>query len=406
MTPPSLPVAVLLLLAGVQFTNIMDFMVMMPLGPQLMRVLKIGPAEVGRLISSYEWTSALCGVAAAFFIDKFPRKGALLACYAGFIFGTAGCALADDYTTLLVMRALAGAFGGLLGSLVMAFAADVSPPQLRGSAMGMVMAAFSVASVLGVPVGLWLATRYSWQFAFWLVAGMATLLWALALVRLPRPAVAPRAAGAGNAFFSVVRQPNALLALSLIMLLVASHFTVVPFMSPYLVRNVGLTEAQLPLIYLTGGALTLFTTPWIGRLVDRLGRVRVLAVLTVIATGVILLVTHMPPWPLFAVLAAAGGFFIFGAGRFVPGQAILSTAVSPAERGAFMSLSSAARDFTAGCIALLAGHVVWEDGGGKLHGFSRLGWLAVAAGALSLWIASRVRVVESGAPVSAAAVEG
>ncbi|WP_375438196.1 MFS transporter [uncultured Hymenobacter sp.] len=132
----------LALLAAVQFTNILDFVIMMPLGPQLMPALGIVPRQFGLVISAYTFSAGATGLAAAF-LDRFNRKTALLALYLGFGLGTVACALAPTYHWLVAARALTGAFGGVLGSLVLAIVGDAVPESRRGQAIGLGSPLFS-----------------------------------------------------------------------------------------------------------------------------------------------------------------------------------------------------------------------------------------------------------------------
>jgi DHA1 family inner membrane transport protein len=385
----------LLLLAAVQFTHIMDFMIMMPLGPQLMRELEIGPGQFSALVAAYTLSAGTVGLCAAPFIDRFDRRTLLLWTYAGFIVGTLACALSHSFHALLASRAFCGAFGGVSGSIVLAVVSDIVPPERRASGMAIVMTAFAVAAALGVPFGLFLAQQYQWETPFFLMAGIAAVIWLL--LRLGMPPVRGHLhheAGNVRAFFKLLRDPNAGRALLFMSALVCGHFAVIPFFSPYIVSNIGLPEKQLFLVYLVGGVLTVFTAPLVGRLADRYGRKRVLTVLVSVACLVTLVLTNAGHMPLWGVLTLTGFFFVFASGRFGPGQAIMSLAVQPRQRGAFMSLSACTRDLTSGLTSTVGGWVVSMAPSGQLLHFNWLGWLAVAASLLSLWLAYRVRANE------------
>src|SRR5215813_8889667 len=175
----------LLLLAAVQFTHIMDFMILMPLGPQLMRDLLIGPGQFSALVAAYTISSGVVGLLAAPFIDRFDRRNVLLLAYAGFIGGTVSCAFSQNFTSLLAARALSGAFGGLSSSMVLAIIGDVVPAERRATGVGVVMTAFSLAAALGVPFGLRLAQLFRWEAPFYFLAGLGLLIWVMALLQLP-----------------------------------------------------------------------------------------------------------------------------------------------------------------------------------------------------------------------------
>ncbi|MES2709048.1 MAG: MFS transporter [Verrucomicrobiota bacterium] len=387
----------LLLLAAVQFTHIMDFMIMMPLGPQLMRQLAINPHQFAWLVSIYTWSSGIAGMIATLHVDRFDRRPMLLVMYAGFALGTLACALSHSYEQLMAARIISGAFGGVSAALVMTIVSDVVPPARRAAGIGIVMTAFSVASALGVPAGLFLAQRFDWESPFIFIAITAALMWVVALLGIPSlrgHVSAGEATGKWRNLMSLVWNRNVQWSLLLISCMMAAHFTIIPFLSPYLVSNVGLPESSLSLVYLTGGVLTIFTGPIVGRWADRYGRWRIYAVMTVVASAVILTLTNAPPLSQWVVLVLAGFFFVFASGRFVPGQAITSLAVAPAQRGAFMSFSSCIRDLVAGAVSGVGGMIVTRTGeSGPLQGYHVLGWIAVASGLFSLWVARRVREV-------------
>jgi len=396
--------SLLFLLAAIQFTHITDFMIMMPLGPQLMRDLDIGPAQFGALVSAYTISAGLVGLATAPFMDRFDRRVLLLWTYAGFVLGTVACGLSHHFATLLASRAVCGAFGGISGALVMAIVSDVVPPARRATGMGIVMTAFAVAAALGVPFGLFLAQRYEWEAPFFFLAVAAGLIWLLVLAGMPpvRGHLEHTGVSVLREFVSLLRNSNVGRALLFMASMVFGHFAVIPLLSPYLVTNVGLREKDLLLVYFCGGVATVFTAPIVGRLADRHGRHRVFTCLVAVACLVTLALTHAGRMPLWRVLTLTVLFFIFASGRFGPGQAIMSLAVRPRQRGAFMSLSACTRDLTSGITTAVGGWIVSPTPTGELLHYNWLGWMAVAASLLSLWLARRVQPSET-APVLALA---
>lgn len=387
----------LLLLAAVQFAHIMDFMIMMPMGPQLMRELAIGPAEFASLVSGYTWSAGLVGLVATAFVDRFDRRPLLLVMFGGFVMGTLACALSRSFEALLVSRIISGGFGGVSGALVMTIVADVVPPARRAAGIGIVMTAFSVASALGVPAGLFLAQQYEWETPFFLIAAVGAVMWVIALRGVPSlrgHLAAGPLVNRWQAMLELGLNRNVQWALLFMTAMVGAHFTVIPFMSPYLVANVGLEEKQLFLVYLTGGILTIFSGPMVGRWADRLGRRKVYTLVTLAACAVLLVLTHAPRLTVGPVLVLAGFFFVFASGRFVPGQAITSLAVAAPQRGAFMSLSACVRDLVSGVVSSLGGLIVSRPNPtGPLEGYHWLGWIAVGCGLISLWLARQVKEV-------------
>ncbi len=394
------------MLAAVQFTHIVDFMILMPLGPQLMRDLHIGPGRFSALVAAYTVSSGVVGLLVSPFVDRFDRRKLLLFAYGGFIFGTLFCALSTSATTLLMGRALSGTFGGLSLAMVMSIIGDVVPPERRAAGMGIVMTAFSAAAALGVPFGLKLAQMFRWEAPFFMLAGMACVIWITAFLRLPpvRGHLEHHKDDPTRAFRELLRDANAGRALLFMTATVFGHFIIIPLLSPFYVGNTGLPEKDLFLVYLTGGVLTVFTAPKVGKLADSLGRRNVFTVLVVVASGVVLWIANSGHLPVWAVMIQAGLFFIFASGRFIPGQAIMTLAVPASRRGAFMSLSGCSRDLAMGVASTVAGWVVTQEPSGRLNHFQWLGWMAVASAVLSVWLARHVRVNEAAAvPGSAAA---
>ena len=388
--------SLLWLLAVVQFTHIVDFMILMPLGPQLMRDLHIGPAHYTALVAAYTVSSSVVGLLTAPFIDRFDRRKLLLLAYAGFIAGTLACAMSLNTTTLLAARALSGAFGGLSISMVTSIIGDVVPPERRAAGVGIVMTAFSVAAAVGVPFGLQLAQYLRWEAPFFVLAAIASMVWTIAFMRLPPVRGHLENDKAAGAFAELLRDANAGRALLFMAAMVMGHFAVVPLLSPYLVYNIGLPERDLFLVYFTGGVFSIFTAPRIGKLADRFGRLRVFSGLVAVASAVTLSITYSGPLPLWAVLVLSGAFFVFASGRFVPGQAIMTLAVPAPRRGAFMSLSGCARDLAMGVTSSMGGWIVTKTPTGALENFHWLGWIAAGMGLVSVWLGSRVRVNDIG----------
>ncbi|HEY5894242.1 MAG TPA: MFS transporter [Chthoniobacterales bacterium] len=386
----------LLLLALVQFTHIMDFMIMMPLGPQLMRVLSLTPGQFGSLISSYTLTSGLIGLLVSPFIDRFGRKRLLLWTYAGFGLGTLACALSHDAGSLLLARAVCGMFGGISNVLVMVITADVVPPERRATAMGIIMTAFSAAAAFGVPFGLQLAQWFTWETPFFLLAAISAGVWMLLALLLPpmRGHLAGNGADVMRSFVELLRSSNVGWALLFMVAMVGGHFVMIPFLSPHLVLNMGLPERDLSLVYFVGGIATVFSAPTIGRLADRHGRKEVFTVVVLVACVVVLAIANSGPLPVVGVLTLTLLLFVFASGRFVPGQAIVSLAVPARQRGTFMSLSACSRDVVSGVSATLGGLIV-GGAGGSLTGFRWLGWVAVGMSLVSLWLVRKVESAET-----------
>lgn len=386
----------LLLLAVIQFTHIIDFVIMMPLGPQLMRVFSISPKEFSFLVSAYTFSAAVSGFISTLFIDKFDRKNALLGLYGGFIIGTFCCAIAPNYQMLLLARILAGAFGGVIGALVFAIIGDAIPEERRGAATGKVMAAFSAASIAGVPVGLYLASRMNWHAPFYALTFLSLGVLVVAYLLLPAMrghltnAVRTKPLGVVG---DILRNSNLLWALALMVILTLAGFTIVPFISPYLVANVGFSETDLPFMYLFGGLATVVTSQLAGRLSDRYGKQKIFVYTALFSLIPILLLTQLKPASHYLIFTVTTLFFIGFGARFVPAMSLITSSVRPKQRGSFMSFNASIQQMAAGLSAFLSGLIIEKTTAGTLLHFDQIGYLAAGATLLCIFIIRRLKVV-------------
>lgn len=388
----------LLLLAGVNFTHIMDFMILMPLGPQLMRIFNIEPREFGFLVSAYNFAAGAAGFLGAFFLDRFDRKKALLAAYAGFTVGTLACALAPTYLFLVTARSLAGVFGGVLGAIVMSIVSDSIPSVKRGRAMGLIMASFSVASVFGVPMGLFLANHFNWHAPFLFVGIAAALIGFVLFFVLPamnshKTSVESRPTPV-HVLARVAQDSNQLRALGLTVLMMFGQFLIIPFLSPTMVSNGGLREDQLPLIYMFGGGLTIFTSPWIGRMSDRFGRAQMFLIFTVLILIPYGLLTQMSRSSLAYILSITTMFFVVSNGRFVPAWAMITSTVKAEARGSFLSLNSCVQSIASGTAAFSASLIVSKGQDGVLMNFDKVGYISIAIGLVASFVGIKLLPVK------------
>lgn len=386
----------MVLLAGINFTHIMDFMIMMPLGPQFKRIFGIGPEMWSAVISSYTFAAAISGIAAIFFLDFFDRRKALIFLYAGFIISTVLIGFANSIEMLLAARALTGLFGGIIGALVLAIVGDVVPNHDRGKAIGIVMTGFSAAASLGVPLGLFLGTKFGWHFSFFMIAGFSTILFGFVLKLVPsidshRKEKGTRLKSSLTALKYVLRDSNQLRAFGFTLLIVFGQFSIIPFISPYMVSNVGFEEIELTYIYLLGGSLTVFSSPLFGRLADRLGRLRTFLILMLISLIPIYAITHMTPQPIWYVLIFSGMFFVFASGRMVPASAMIIGTAHPNYRGTFMSLRSSLLSLGQGIAAFCAGLIMVERPDGSFGNFAIVGYIGIATSVLSYLVLRKIK---------------
>ncbi|WP_111671480.1 MFS transporter [Algoriphagus litoralis] len=389
--------AILWTLAAINFIHIVDFMILMPLGPQLMRIFDIGPSEFSLLVSSYTFSAGISSFFGAFFLDRFDRKKILIWVYVGFTVGTLGCALSPSYPVLLAARVISGVFGGLTSALILAIIGDVIPDERRGRAMGLVMAAFSFASVMGVPLGLFLASLSNWHMPFYILTGLAVLSLGMIYkfippirehlgkeIKRPHPlAVISR----------VTSNSNQMRAITLSVMMMFGQFMIIPFLSPYNVANVGFTEMELTYVYIAGGAFTIFTSPWVGRLSDKHGKLKIFTIFMLLNLIPIGVITHLGVTPIPYVLLITTMFFVTSNGRYVPAAAIITGTAKPENRGSFLSFNSAVQQLAAGIASLAAGMIIGENEAGELTNFHIVGYLAIFFSVLCIPLARRVKVV-------------
>lgn len=387
----------LLTLTLVQFTHIVDYMIVMPLGAQLMAIFDISPGQFSLLVSVYAAAAFVMSFVAAFFVDRFDRKHVLCAAYAGCTLGTVACAWAPSFALFLAGRAVAGAFGGLIGAVVLAIVGDAIPFERRATATGAVMMAFSAASVVGVPAGLYLAARYEWRTPF---VGVAVLALALQLA-IWRFVPSMRGHLVGHAerlgplqtLRRLFGDANQVRALLFSIVLMFGHFTIIPFIAPYMQLNVGFSDFELTYIYLVGGALTVVCLPLFGHLADRWGNVPVFTSASALAVASIWAITHLPPVPMWLALVVTSSYFVVGSGRNVPATTLVTSVVRSQQRGSFMSMRTSVNQLGLALSSLIAGAIVAERADGSLVHYECVGYFAIAMTVWAAFMATRLRVV-------------
>jgi predicted MFS family arabinose efflux permease len=383
----------LLTLAGINFSHILDFMVMMPLGPILIRELSIGTHEFGLLVASYSFSAAVSGLLAATFIDRYERKRLLLVMFALFGIATLACGLAPGYATLFAARGLAGAFGGVLGALVQTMVGDAIPYARRAKASGTVATAFSLSTIAGVPLSLWLANLFSWRAPFFFIGVLTVLFMVVGARVLPelRHHVSEEKPHPLAALREVLADANHRRALLFSALIIFSGFTVIPYITIYTVGNLGIPQSQIPWIYLIGGAATLFTARRIGHRADVRGKVRVYRQIALMATVPLIVVTHVGGVNLAGWLVCTTLFFVLVSGRMIPAMTIITSAAEPRLRGTFMSVNGTVQSVSMGLATTLSGFIITQDGG-RIAGYPAVGYVAIAANVLAILYVSRITI--------------
>lgn len=380
----------LLLLACMQFTHMVDFMILMPLGPRLLDAFGMTPGRFGSIVSAYTFSAGLASVLAALFLDRIDRKKTLLFVYFGFIVSTLLCGFAPNEHLLLIARILTGGFGGVMVATVLALIGDVIPLSRRGAAMGLVMTAFSVASVVGVPLGILISNHFGWQAPFYGIALLSAFMWIAAFRLLPslhRAQSGIRMSSPFADFAKILSVPLHWRAFGFTFAMMGP-FLMIPFISSYYFANGGVSNAQMPLVFFAGGLATFFTTRVFGRLGDRFGLARVYGWTALASIVPILLITHFGHWGIWAAMPATALGMVLISGRIAPGMALVTSVVEPRLRGGFMSLNTAIQQVASGVGSLVGGALIVQGSNGRFHGYGTVGWIAGAVMLVSIWLGS------------------
>ncbi|NVK32011.1 MAG: MFS transporter [Gammaproteobacteria bacterium] len=380
-----------LVLAAIQFTHIMDFMIMMPMGPMLTTLFDISTMQFGALVSAYTGSAAVSSLLAAVIIDRFDRRAFLLFSYIMFSLATLACALAGSFEALMIARIAAGLFGGVIGITVQTIVGDVVPFERRGSAMGTLMAAFSVATVIGVPTGLFLANHLEWHAPFYLLALMGGLLTAIAYRLLPsiNAHVAAQRQSTWQSLKVILAEPRYWKIYLFTFTMTATGFVVIPYITIYLQQNLQMSPEQIPLVYLVGGAATLITSPLIGKLADKIGKQWTFILLAILCTVPLFGITHLHSNTLWLVLAVTTLFFVLVSGRMIPSMALITQAPSPSQRGSFMSLNNTVQSAAMALAAYVGGSLAGQSGEQLAH-YEVNGYVAIALSLLSTILLVRI----------------
>ena len=387
---------IVLVLSLILFTNIMDFMVLMPLGPKLMRLFEISPREFSFLVSIYSFTAGIFGFLSSLIFDRLDRKVALMGAYIGFLVGTLACAFAPNYEILLTARAISGAFGGLLSGISFAIVGDLFSIHERGLATGKLMTAYSLAAIIGVPTGIFLANHLGWHATFGGIAllGSGTLLLAIQVIPNVRSHLRAHYSGIFAGLTENLSDPNSRTALFTTFMMVLSQFAVIPFISTYLVSNTGFLEVHLPLMYLVGGSLTVMSGILMGKICDQFGAKTVFFKTGLLFLVPVFLITHLGHVGLLITLLITTAIFVFSNFRSVPAMTLISSSIPPSRRGSFMSLNSCVYQLGSSFATFFGGWLISQTPGQiELIGFSHTAYLSMLFGLVAYIAGQKIKMV-------------
>lgn len=385
---------VIFILATTQFTVVLDFMVMSPLGDILMKSLDITPKQFGFAVSAYAISAGISGLLTAGFADRFDRKKLLLFFYIGFIVGTLFCGLATTYPALLAARIITGLFGGVIGSISMAIITDIFAIEQRGRVLGFVQMGFGASQVLGIPVGLFLANRWDWESPFFMIVGLAAIVWILALTRM-KPV---------NAHLALQQERNALQHLGNTLakrhyrigflataLLSVGGFMMMPFGTAFAVNNLHITQEQLPVLFMVSGLASLVIMPFFGKLSDKVDKFRIFLLASLWAAAVIIIYTQLTVTPLWMVITLNVLMMAGIMGRFIPANTLITAIPEMKDRGAFMSINASLQQIAGGIAAAVGGLiVVQKTKTSPLEHYDILGYVVVSISIIAAVMIYRV----------------
>ena len=397
---------VVALLAFLQFTVVLDFMILSPLGALLLEKLSITPSKFGLVVSAYAFSAGISGLIAAGFADRFDRRKLLLFFYCGFVLGTFLCGIAPTYAFLLGARVVTGLFGGVIGSISFAIVADLFPLSMRGRVAGLVQTSFAASQVLGIPLGLYLATKWGWHAPFLMIVGVSSLV-GVAIVLKLKPITehlsAPKRDPIAH-LVSTATRPRYLTGFAATILLATGGFMLMPFGSTFLVQNIQIPLEKLPLIYIITGVSSIFGGPLLGRLADSIGKYPVFVGGSVLGIALVLFYTSLGPTPLWEVIVLNVILFIAISARMVSTFAMTSALPDLPDRGAYMSISASLQQFSGGIAAWMAGVIVSQQSPtSPIDHYPTLGWVVTGAMLATIFLMYKVhRLVDVKPAVPAA----
>ncbi len=380
-------VFVIAILSFLQFTVVLDFMVLSPLGAILMDTLKVTTSQFGLVVSAYAFSAGASGLLTAGFADKFDRKKLLLFFYTGFIVGTVLCAIAPNYPLLLGARIITGIFGGVIGSVSFAIITDIFKVEVRGRVMGFVQMSFAASQVLGLPIGLLLANKFGWHAPFWMIAGVGVCMGIIMFLKLKpidKHLKIQQDKSALLHLWHTMTRPDYAKAFFATTLLATGGFMLMPFGSAFSIHNLGITLQDLPLIYLITGIASILFGPLIGKLSDQIGKFKVFFLGSLLSLTLVGIYTHLEVTPLWQLIALNTVLFIGITSRMISSSALLTAIPDAKDRGAFMSINASTQQISGGFASILAGIIVVQTTSGKLERYDILGYVVMASMVLAI----------------------
>jgi predicted MFS family arabinose efflux permease len=391
-------VFIIAILSILQFTVILDFMVLSPLGAMLLPTLHITTAQFGLVVSAYAFSAGVSGILAAGFADKYDRKQLLVFFYAGFLVGTVFCALAPTYEFLLMARIVTGVFGGVIGSVGFAIISDLFRFEVRGRVMGFVQMAFAASQILGLPIGLLLANKFGWHSPFWMIAIFGTAVGVVIVVYMKPVTDHLKIKTTSSAFQHLIKTfsvPDYVKGYVSTILLATGGFMLMPFGSAFSTNNLGLTMKQLPMVYLIVGIFSIATGPLIGSISDKVGKFKVFSIGTLISCIMVAIYTPLGITPIWMVIIISVIMFAGITCRMITSSALMSAMPEPQDRGAFMSITSSVQQISGGIASAIAGLIVYQAPNGILQRYDILGYVVIATMLITIastyWIDKHIK---------------
>lgn len=386
----SYQIFVVILLAFLQFTIIIDFAIISPLGDMLMKALTIEPSQFGLLVSSYAFCAGFSGLLATGFADRFDRKKFLLFFYCGFVIGTFLCGLASTYEMLLIARSLTGLFGGVIGSISLSIVSDLFALNQRGRVMGYIQMAFAGSQILGIPVGLFLANHWGWNSTFLMIALVSVIISPIILFKLKPITEHLKLQTAENIFirfWNVLSNKNYQIGFLLIMLISIGGSMLMPFSSAFLINNVGITQEQLPLVFMFTGMATMIIMPLVGRLSDKIDKFKLFLIGSIISIVVTIIYTNLTPIPMFLLIIVNICMFVGIMSRMVPASSLNTAVPHMKDRGSYMSLCSSLQQMSNGIAAMFAGFIVVQaTPESPLYNYNILGYIVAVTSIVCIYL--------------------